>query len=98
MTAGSVTPSSLTYTWSAPESPGLSPVTYYYLYWDSGTGGDINTFLGETNSGTTTKTVEGLSGSTTYGFKVVARNAEDKGVGEKSDALYMTTEEEDPCA
>jgi len=50
MTAGSVTSSSLTYSWSAPSYPGISPVSYYYLYWDSGNGGDINTFLGETNS------------------------------------------------
>jgi len=34
LTAGSVSSSSLTFSWSAPSSDGGSPVTYYYLYWD----------------------------------------------------------------
>ena len=68
-----VTESQIDLSWAALTSPqnGNSDITEYILYWDNG-GGTPNILLLEALQ--TTLSVTGLTGGTTYRFKVKARN------------------------
>jgi titin len=78
LTAGSVTSTSVTFTWSAPSDNGGSAVTDYSIDWDSG-GSAFFSSLTTSTSGATTYTATGLSASTAYGFRVAASNAVGEG-------------------
>jgi YHS domain-containing protein len=82
--------------WTAPTSNGGSPVTGYYVYLGTKSGGESTTPLNFTPLTTTSCTVGGLSNGTTYYFTVKAVNA--VGVSAASNEASATTPATAPAA
>jgi hypothetical protein len=79
---------SITISWTAQTVPinGNSNIQFYNLQWNSGSG---STFTDLSNSLTTSYTVNGLTGGSTYVFKVRSRNV--YGYGSFSSTLSVIT-------
>jgi hypothetical protein len=70
--SSNITDSSLTLSWSIPLNTGGSSIIYYNIYKSI----DNNIFIIDSSSNTTLKAITGLTGFTTYYFKVSAINSQ----------------------
>jgi len=83
-------------TWNAPVSNGGSAITDYAVQYSSDDGSSWNTFSDGTSS-STSATVTGLSGATTYVFRVAAVNVIGQGpYTAKSSPVEITASNPDP--
>jgi predicted phage tail protein len=91
-----VTPGSsrVSLSWAAPASDGGSPVTGYKIY--DGTTADFRDGASAATSTTTSATVTGLAGGTTYYFRVTAVNAVSEGPASAEASATVTMPPAEP--
>jgi predicted phage tail protein len=77
--AATAAPAQVNLSWAAPASDGGSPVTGYNIYEGTSAGGEWATPVNSSPVTTTSSTVTGLAGGTTYYFVVTAVNAAGEG-------------------
>jgi hypothetical protein len=65
---------SISVSWSIPESDGSTAITSYNLYWDNATGTIINVPIGSTSWQTRSFSISGLTTNKYYRFAVAAVN------------------------
>lgn len=74
ISAGSATSSSLVVSWTAPSNNGGAAISDYWLQYSSNSGSTWETFTASA-SATASRTVTGLTASTSYIFRVAAKNS-----------------------
>ena len=74
ISAGSATSSSLLVSWTAPSNNGGAAISDYWLQYSSNSGSTWETFTASA-SATASRTVSGLAASTSYIFRVAAKNS-----------------------
>ncbi len=74
LSAGSPTTTSLDLTWSAPSNNGGASISDYWIQYSSDNGSTWDTFTA-TASAATSRTITGLTISTSYIFRVAAKNS-----------------------
>lgn len=96
ISAGSATSSSLLVSWTAPSNNGGAAISDYWLQYSSNSGSTWETFTASA-SATASRTVTGLTASTSYIFRVAAKNSVGYGPFSDSSTAVSTSAASSPA-